>query len=188
MKLINRLVNWRLAIILLLLSFSACIRSLYPLYTADDLVFSSDLIGTWLDDDNNTWTFTVGDKYQYDLIVSEEGHPAQFKTHLLELGDHLFLDTFPYEPSVDNDFYKLHLVGAHLFARMEIFTDSCHYTLMDHDWLETILSESIESLAYEMVDDAIILTAKTPELQAFFRKYANDPEAFKDRTLLVRKN
>ena len=86
----------------------------------------------------------------------------------------------------DNDFYKLHLIGAHLFARMEIFTDSCRYTMMDHEWLKNSLSESTENLAYEMVDDAIILTANTAELQIFFKKYADDSEAFIDRTLLLR--
>jgi len=164
----------------------ACVRSIHPLFTADDLVFSNELIGTWIDDDKNTWTFTAIDSNSYDLVVSEEGHPAQFKTHLVKLGDHLFLDTYPYEPSIDNDFYKLHLIGAHLFARMEIFSDSCWYTMVDHEWLKNILSESTENLAYEMVDDAIILTANTAELQTFFRKYASNSEAFKDRTLLNR--
>ena len=186
MKAVYRSIDWRLGILLLVLSFSACIRSLHPLYTTDDLVFNNDLVGTWIDDDKNTWIFSAVDHNRYDLIVSEAGHPAQFKTHLVKLGDHLFLDTYPGEPGVDNDFYRMHLVGARLFAKMEIFPDSCRYTLMDHEWLKNSLSESIENLAYEMVDDAIILTANTTELQTFFRRYADDSEAFKDRTLLLR--
>ncbi len=170
----------------LLLFGLACVRSIHPLFTVDDLVFSPELLGTWFDDDKNTWTFSAVDNNRYDLIVSEEGQPAQFKAHLLKLDDYLFLDTYPYEPGTDNDFYKLHLIGAHLFARMEIYPDSCRYTMLDHEWLKNILSESTENLAHEMVDDAIVLTATTAELQTFFKKYADDSEAFKDRTLLLR--
>lgn len=180
--------SWRLVFLLVVLYFTGCIRSLHPLYTEEDLVFSTDLIGTWIDNEDNIWTFIAAGENSYSLIFSEEGEPAQFKSHLVKLGAYLFLDTYPEEPSINNDFYNMHLIGAHLFAKIEIYPDSCIYTLMDHEWLKNILSESIENLAYEMVDDAIILTAKTADLQKFFRKYADNSEAFKDRTLLIRHN
>ncbi|MBC8403467.1 MAG: hypothetical protein H8E14_18450 [Candidatus Marinimicrobia bacterium] len=179
---------WHLVFLLVVLCFMGCIRSLHPLYTEEDLVFSTDLIGTWVDKENNIWTFIAAGENSYSLIFSEEGEPAQFESHLVKLGAYLFLDTYPEEPSINNDFYNMHLIGAHLFAKMEIYPDSCIYTLMDHEWLKNILSESIENLAYEMVDDTIILTANTAELQTLFKKYADDPEAFKDRTLLLRHN
>ena len=179
---------WRLVFLLVVLYFMGCIRSLHPLYTEEDLVFSTDLIGTWIDKENNIWTFIAAGENSYSLIFSEEGEPAQFESHLVKLGGYLFLDTYPEEPSINNDFYNMHLIGAHLFAKMEIYPDSCIYTLMDYSWLENTLTDSSTNLSYERIDDAIILTAKTKDLQAFFLKYANNAQAFKDTSILRRQS
>lgn len=33
------------------------VMSLHPLYTDEDVIFEEKLLGTWLDDSNDTWTF-----------------------------------------------------------------------------------------------------------------------------------
>ena len=167
---------------------AGCVPSLHPLYTDEDLVYDPALVGTWTEEESeDTWTFRrVGDK-SYDLIYTEGGVPARFDAHLVQLGESLFLDTYPGEPDIKNDFYLIHLVPAHTFSRIQIEGDILRYAMLDLDWLRRMISEKKVSIAHEQVDGGVLLTASTTELQEFFIKYADDDKAFPDPTELHRR-
>lgn len=102
--------KYKIAIIILVFLFiQSCIPSIHPLWTQDKLVFEENLLGEWVQEDEDVkyvWNFSGGfDKKEnlaegYDLIYKEDESEAKFDIHLVKLGDHLFFDIFPDE--VDN--------------------------------------------------------------------------------------
>jgi len=97
-----------------LCALAGCVQvSLNPLYTERDLAFDPALLGTWqgewrggiLTNDTNgiltTWNFTKGDgDKEYKLFFTdEEGKTAQFFVRRLKLGEALFLDFLPSDPT-----------------------------------------------------------------------------------------
>ncbi len=83
---------------LLTLSFlfmlAGCVPSLNPLYTDQDLIFDSALLGVWTDKDSKeTWAFTEAGEKEYKLLYTEEdGRKGEFKAHLLKIEGKTFLD------------------------------------------------------------------------------------------------
>ena len=165
----------------LVLLLTGCVPSLHPLYTEEDLVYDPALVGTWTEEESeDTWTFRkIGDT-AYDLIYTEEGVPARFEAHLVKVGEFLFLDTYPGEPDIKNDFYLIHIIPAHIFLRIEIEGDVLRYAMLDLDWLKKMISEKKVDIGHEEMEGGILLTAPPKELQEFFIKYAEDDKAFPD--------
>jgi hypothetical protein len=167
---------------------AGCVPSLYPLYTDSDLIQNPGLIGIWINDDNTeSWEFELaGDSVSYNLIQTEKGDTKHFEAYLLQLDNMPFLDTYPDE-EIKNDFYKIHLVPAHIFGRIELMGDSLSLSLLDSDWLEEKLDSGKIKIAHEEIDDSPVLTASTADLQQLIKEYARDPEAFSGQTILHRK-
>jgi len=165
----------------LVVLLAGCVPSLHPLYTEEDLVYDSALVGTWTGaEGEDTWTFRKLGDTAYDLIYTEEGVPARFEAHLVQVGEFLFLDTYPGEPDIKNDFYLIHIIPAHIFLRIEIEGDVLRYAMLDLDWLKKMITEKKVDILHEEMEGGILLTAPPKELQAFFAKYAEDEKAFPD--------
>lgn len=180
---------------------AACVPSLHPLYTEEDLVFEEALLGSWADtDDDECWRFERSESKSYVLtftpegdeepIGSGQGRPARFDAHLVQLGDDLFLDLYPDFGSegigLGNGLLELHLVSAHTFSRIWIDEDSVRIGMMDSDWLDKALSGGEIEVEHERSEEGILLTAETSELQAFARSIADNSEAFGSVVDLVR--
>ena len=165
----------------LVMLVAGCVPSLHPLYTDEDLVYDPALVGTWTEEESeDTWTFRKSGEKAYDLIYTEGGVPARFDAHLVRVGEFLFLDTYPGEPDIKNNFYLIHLIPAHTFLRIGIEGDVLRYAMLDLDWLKKMISEKKVDIGHEEIEGGILLTASTKELQAFFLKYAEDERAFPD--------
>ncbi len=167
---------------------TACVPSLNPLYTKLDLRQNPAMVGAWISGDSTEiWEFGLAkDSIFYDLIETEKDEPRHFEAHLLELNKALYLDTYPTEES-GNDFYKLHLVRAHIFGKIKISPDTLTLSLLDGDWLKDMITKGEIKIGHEDVQDGILLTAPTADLQALVKKYANDDKAFSSPTYLIRK-
>jgi hypothetical protein len=170
-----------------LLLAGCVVPSLHPLFTEEDLVFDPNLVGTWAEDgDEDTWTFQEAGDNAYEFTYTEKGTPAQFQAHLARLDKFLFLDTYPQEPDIENDLYKLHLIPAHNFFKIWIKGDTLRLASLDPDWLKDMIDQKKVNIAHERVDDSIVLTAPTKALQDFVLRYAEDAKAFPDTTDLLR--
>jgi len=166
---------------------SGCVPSLHPLFTEKDLVFDPALVGTWVDQDGkNAWTFQKSGENAYELVYIENEEPAKFQAHLLKLGDFLFLDIFPEEAEMKNGLYKGLLIPAHGFSRIWIAGDSVQLAYLDPDWLKQMIDNKKVKIDHDFVDQTLILTAQTPDLQNFALKYAEDAKAFSNKTELRR--
>ena len=174
-------------------SVVACVPSLNPLYTDADLVLDEAILGSWVDDEDASWLFeqateksyllTHHPKEVFGLLASEEpGKPVRFEAHLVRLGDDLFLDLYPdSHPSADdlgNHLVVAHLVPAHTFSRIWIDETGVKIGMLDPDWLDEALAARDIEIAHQRGEEGILLTATTPELQAFARSFADDAKAY----------
>lgn len=175
------------ALLLFMLLIVGCVRSFNPLFTPKDLVFDQTLIGTWTDNNNNTWAFLEAKEKSYELVYTEKSSPAKFKAHLVKLGKYLFLDLAPEEPGIDNSFFAAHLIPVHTFSRIWIAEDSLRLSVFDNGWLKQMIEGKKISIAHQRQGDGIILTAPTRELQKLVVTYADNPKAFPEPGVLRRK-
>ncbi|MDP3025667.1 MAG: hypothetical protein Q8O10_09060 [candidate division Zixibacteria bacterium] len=164
-----------------------CVPSLHPLFTEKDLVFDPALIGMWVDENGkNTWAFQKSGDNSYELVYTENESPAKFEAHLVKLEKFLFLDLFPEEPEMKNGLYKGLLIPVHGFSRIWIEGDLVKLAYLDPDWLKDMIDKKKIKIGHDFIDQGIILTEQTKDLQKFAVKYAEDSKAFSVKTELHR--
>lgn len=178
----------------LVLFFTGCIPSIHGLYTEDDLDFKEILLGSWVDNDENTWEFSTTTNRNYILkytegkMMSDDMVNGYFISHLVKLGEHYFLDLYP----DDNNQLEMPsllintLLPVHIFARVEFYDDEVVVRFFNPDRLKELLEEGSIRIKHEETDELFVLTASTEELQRFVVKYANDEDAFVDSLILKR--
>ena len=178
----------------------SCVLSLHPLYTEKDLVVEPKLEGNWADKEGKEfWTFEKSGEKSYKLTIvqkekgsessekSGEDESVKFDVHLVKLGNYIFMDLYPQEPDIKNDFYKWHLLPAHSFSRIWIEQDIVRISMLSIDWFKKMIEKKKVKIAYEKIDEnRFVLTAPTEKLQKFILKYAEDSEAFPEPAELYR--
>lgn len=178
------------------------VMSLRPLYTKENVVFDKKLLGTWVDDPNDpeiTWQFKSIDKPEnaYKLIFTgEDGMKGSFVAHMLKLQDKLFLDVYPselpWDPEDPNEiewpYNTLFLIPTHTFVQIDSAGPRLKMRLMLETQLKKLLEEDPDAIEHVAVEDRLILTASTKELQAFVLKYADGDKVFTDEIVLERKD
>ncbi len=177
------------------------VMSLHSLYTKENVVFEEKLLGTWVDDPNSPetiWEFTHIDepKNAYKLILSDDkGQKGSFVAHLVKLENSLFLDVFPDEFPCDTEdpnktdwlYNVFFLVPVHTFIKIDSIEPQLKMRLTDDDKMAELLKEDPNAVKYMSIEDRLILTASTEELQAFVLKYADDSRVFPDEIVLNRR-
>ena len=187
--------------------------SLHSLFTEENIVFDEKLLGTWVDDPTSpkgTWEFKrVADSAQKDwelpppkkpekayklLLSNEEGAKGSFFAHLVRLEGRLFLDVFPsqlpcaqLDPKQDWVFNTSFLIPGHSFVVIDSIEPQLKIRWTNEDEMEKFLKEQPNALKHELVEDKIVLTASTDELQKFVLKYADDKRIFPAEAVLTRK-
>ena len=162
-----------------ILPLTGCLTlSVYPLYTAKDVVTDLAIEGKWLDTAHQeTWEIRKGgDVYIANNPGDDEDEPVEMR--LVRLGERHFLDL------TANDTPSL-AVQAHLFARVWMVGDDLHIQTMDSTWLEKKVRDSGVAFV-ELPDKDVLLTAPTAELQKLVLKYADDASAFGEAVTLHR--
>jgi len=176
--------------------------SLHPLYSDEDVVFDSLLVGIWGDPENSneTWAFEKSGDNAYLMVIRDQGviqtsskskkdnfklvmdidpeKDGKFQVHMVQLGEYLFLDLFPVEPKHENDFFKSHVIQAHSFVRVWLKGDTLELAALDKKWLKESIDQKKIDIKHERLKNTIVLTASTEELQAFVIDYIN--EAFSE--------
>ena len=184
--------------ILLAALSNSCIPSLFPLYTEEDLVTDDRLVGTWDGGEHGIWTFErldytpnsgffspdwsePGDKKTYKLVVTEfdggDTLDAEFVVHMLELNGHRYLNFSPVDVELHHDFLAWHMVEANNFSRVCMGRDSLSLGFFNPDYLEELIDENKIKISHLRLDNGILITARTPELQKFVIKYSDDEAA-----------
>lgn len=167
----------------LILLLGGCLPSLHALYTDETLIFKEELAGKWMTDEDEIWKFRRADEQEYELRISDDEKKAGwFEVHLVELEGMMFLDIFPSsEPLEDmQDFYKFHILPAHTFMKVDQIDPNLQLRMMDTGEVAEMLKDDPNLLKHEELDDLLVLTASTEQLQEFMIKYANAEGVFGD--------
>lgn len=184
---LGRLVH--LGVVAAALLLASCIaRSLNPLFTPDDRRMDTTLLGTWVEAEAaRTWMFTEGPDTTYAVFYTDEnGSSGRFRASLGELGGREFLELFPEPAALPTRLYRASLQPVYSFMRLDRDGDALRLAILDTDWLSTALDEERYTIAHEPLEDSILLTAQTPQLQGFMTQIANVDEAFPEARVLQR--
>lgn len=155
---------------LLVLLLTGCLPSLHQLYTDETLVFEEGLIGKWRADEDDIWQFRKAGEKEYELrIYDTEKECGRFEAHLVKIKDMMFLDLYPDSEHIKDldDFYKLHLLPVHTFMKVDRIDPNLQLRLIDYDTVASMLEDNPDALKHEVVDERIVLTASTEQLQEF---------------------
>jgi hypothetical protein len=175
------------------------VLSLHPLFTEKDLAFDEKLLGTWVDDSNETtWQFSDANKPEkaYELIFTDnEGKKGLFVAHLVKLENRLFLDVYPDEmPWNEKDpnktewlYNTLFFIPAHTFIKINSIEPQLKMLQTDDEKMKEFLKADPNAVKHTLLEDKPVLTASTKELQAFVLKYADDSRVFPEEIVLNRK-
>lgn len=176
------------AFYLLAVLLGGCLPSLHPLYTDDTLIFEEKLLGKWIEEDGDViWEFKKAGEQEYEMRVLD-GKEGRFEAHLIKLEDMMFLDIFPDDEMLEEmqDFYKFHILPVHTFMKVEQIDPNLQLRMMNPEKVSDMLKDDPNLLKHEFVDDSIVLTASTKELQEFVTKYANTEDVFGDASDMTR--
>lgn len=169
-----------------LLLFAGCVlTSVYPYYTAKDVIFEPKLVGRWddlakPDATNVCWEFTrTGTNNSYTLVIQGDEKPVTFLAHLFRLKEWTFLDALPTE---DHDDY----VPPHYLLKITQFEPTLKTETLDYKWVSDLLEKQPGALQHLRMDPRpgdqsaarLLVTAPTAELQKFIIKHANNTNAF----------
>jgi hypothetical protein len=185
------------------------VMSLHPLFTEKDITFDEKLLGTWVDANESMWQFSdanppkgevspKADKPEkaYKLIfIDKEGQKGSFIALLLKLENRLFLDVYPDEKPCDEKdpnkvewlYNALFLIPAHTFIKINAVEPQLKLQLTDDEEFEKLLKDDPNAVEHTLIEDKLILTASTAELQKFILKYADDSRLFTKESVLTRK-
>lgn len=183
-------------IVILITAQSCTIFSLNPLYHDEDLLESQELIGLWQDADEGD-EYVSFEKYEdkkYILRYMEdnedptESDTISYEAGLLKLGDHYFIDLYPYydEGLEEVDYLFRSFIPAHAVLKIEWENDIMQLYTISYDRLNELFEQNRIRIRHQMFEDYIVITATTEELQKFIKKYADDEKAFDDPDKLVK--
>lgn len=191
----NKLIT--VTVILSIIVSSCIVRSIHPFYKESDVVFKSELLGTWLDSDSSKWVFSqriyhesfLGPEKKdnsYEVVYYEkENDTSYFYVHLFMLKGDYYLDFLPdMDDNIGDKFASFHFIPAHSIARLKFIGDQnlCFFWY-DEDWLGTLFEQNKVKISHEFINPTgrykeYILTAETSELQKFIVKYGPEIDVF----------
>ena len=190
-----------LAVIAAAALVGACIPSVNPFYTGNDVVFDTRLVGDWQEkgtaNEPEVWKFTKSGTNGYALtIVEKHGKEGSFDARLFKLKDELFLDIIPTDceyATNQADMVAASMFPGHLLIRVPQIEPELKLALFDFDWLEKFLEENPAALAHHVEkpdgkDGRFVLTASTSELQSFVLAHLGEGELFQKPGEFVRRS
>lgn len=170
-----------LSVVLLLLS-GCIVQSLHPLYTDENVIFDTRLIGQWSEEGSEEiWEFSRLDEKRYGCVVYvDEEEKGMLEARLLTIKGKMFLDFFPTEPDWPSGiFYQLHLMPVHTFAFVRQIEPTLQIRFPNIDWLQELLEKNPDAIRHEKRGNHdVILSASTEVLQTFWLAHIDTEGAF----------
>ncbi len=118
--------------------------------------------------------------------VSDE-EPYVLLGRIVQLNDHYFLDLSLFDFSLgEDDLISAHQFPVHTFSKVTVDGDDPNIEFFKSAWIKELIESNRVRIKYEKVDESILITASTKELQKFVSKYAEDEDAFDDPVILER--
>ena len=156
--------------------------SVNPLYSPNAAKTRDELVGTWVKHEDPHWKISTnerleitktGDKAVYGVKVVTDGDVTKTTFHLVELGDSLYADALTTPGTPENR------PPVHLFFLVKKKGDYIGISAVDAAKLKIRLKT--DPIPHETYDGGVVmLTAKTDELQRFFRDAGQELFSFDD--------
>lgn len=121
----------------------------------------------------------------YEDLSNEKPDSAYFFGSFIQLEQSYYLDLFPFDV-LNVDFFKSHLQPVHTFSKIKLNEDSLSIQLFQDEWIEEQIRDHKVRIKHEQLEEGILITASTNELQQFIIKYGDEPEAYRDPIFLNR--
>jgi len=161
------------------------VTSVYPFYTAKDVVFDQALVGSWTnaaEADAEHWQFATDKTNTYQLTYITKDHTNVMQATLFKLQKTSFLDLFTPEISDEN---APPPIPSHFLFRISQITPTLKMAAMDYEWLSKLVTQDPKAIRHHVIqvgDDAdknrLMLTADTAELQKFIIKHLDTKDAW----------
>jgi hypothetical protein len=196
-----------LFLIAILITAQSCtIFSLNPLYHKKDLIDEPELLGLWREEGDGIefWEAQGGGKeyvsfekyedkkYIFRYMEEDEGpqdiDTISYEAGLLKIGDHYFIDLYPYydQELEEGDYLFRGFIPTHAVLKIEWHNSKMELYFFSYDRLEELFKQNRIRIRHQMFEDYIVITASTDELQKFIRKYADDEKAFDDASTFIK--
>ncbi len=164
---------------------TGCVPSLHPYYFDGDVEFDQCLIGKWTDLGYKTsWHFERRGEKKYRLTqVSEDGESTLFEAVLFRVSGRKFLDITPIR---NPENYGSSLLRTHSLMAITTEKDRLRVSYMDSAWLKNYLARHPDTFKHTFVDDELIITDTTENLQALIRRSSSSPGIFGNTEEIIR--
>lgn len=196
-----------------LIILSSCnLTTLYPIFTEKNIISDNRLLGSWRLNKSPKDTDIIviskvppveinrlpvllkkiaGKGY---LIVSKDRRQNVITRHLaflVKIGRYHYLDYYPLETDEELayfDFFKVHYIKMHSFYRVSFKNDQAfEIKPFDEGYIHRLIDNNHIRIRYEWqpyLTTRYIITASTEELQAYLAKYADDPNAYTQESII----
>lgn len=191
---------------------SCIVKSLHPFYTKETISFKKELLGKWKGNFNSTWEIIAFKKEflkekkakklsQEDVailakhkdsyfvkVVDKEKVESYFLVTPFTISNQLFLDFIPLgiEDSNLNSLTMHHIVYSHSLVKLDLLkNDEIEIKWFDEKRIKELFDENRIKIKHEKIgimDEDIVLTASSKEIQAFLKKYLTTESAKKWET------
>ncbi len=176
-----KLVHTLIAFLCVPFVFGGCVASVHPLYTDADVVFDVALVGVWQDAASAATYSLAASGKSYTLRVADASNTTDYVAHLVKLEGVLILDIFPKAPDQEKVSWP-YFLALHTFVRVNKTesADELQVQFLGDSAIRELLAktpqlidhtERTDNDALPAARDKLIFTAKTQDIQSFFRNY-----------------
>jgi hypothetical protein len=182
-----------LVVCLVISAAAGCLQpSLSPLIPPEQSRFDDRLIGAW-SCGSDVWTFTrasldSGLPPSYRVDVRTADAQGQLAGWIGRVDDRDYINFMADDQAQGVPFVRQHLIGTFSFGLIAIDGAHLHIAMLSDGWVRREYEAGRldvgvrrELSSRPAGDDAIVLTAGPPALQAFVRRAVTDDQAFADR-------
>jgi len=121
--------------------------------------------------------------YTLPLASSADGTPSQ--PHFVKVGDGLFANLVQgpevSEAGQEPGSYEVRLSQAHWVFRVWVDGNKLRFTDLSEDWFKEAVDRGSVQIGFDRIDDTLVITASTEEIQAFLLEFGGDELAFPDK-------
>lgn len=121
----------------------------------------------------------------YEDLNNEEPDSSYFLGKFIQLDQDYYLDLYPFDV-FDLGFWSSHILPVHTFSKIDLDGNSISINLFRDSWIEDQIRDNRVRIKHEKLEDGILITASTDELQQFIKKYGDVTEAYRDTITLNR--
>ncbi len=160
---------------------AGCVPSVFPIYRDEEVIFDPALLGAWTNEDSSEIYLVsqVAGRAYSVVMIDEDCERATLEMHLAQIGGSKFVDiTYAdREPDVLS-------LQTHVMFRFEQVGSTVTLRTIKPKWLGEYLEENPHAIEHLMTrDDQIVITARTPDLQAFGREHEETTDAWNEMVL-----